>query len=187
MPGDVNGHRLHTAGGVEPGETDAHGEAFSSAWVFVVLASDDEGIIFPRTISTPQLCGLWTIRISRQRLVNTHPAPRCKQSSRSEAPLKFFQLEGFFPSSVKDIPSVAIDHMAKLLDVEPKAISDYDWQGRTGARYRRRLRAVMGIRRSTAKDFKAVEEWLRKGVVPWDHGAQHLQDAVHAWYRSRRI
>src|SRR5262245_24370469 len=29
--GKGNGHRLHTAGGIEPGETEAHGEAFSSA------------------------------------------------------------------------------------------------------------------------------------------------------------
>ena len=103
------------------------------------------------------------------------------------ASLKFFQLEGFFPSSVKDIPSVAIDHMAKLLDVDPKAISDYDWQGRTGTRYRGRLRTALGIRPSTAEDFKAVEEWLRKDVVPWDHDLRHLQDAVHEWYRNRLI
>jgi Domain of unknown function (DUF4158) len=44
------------------------------------------------------------------------------------ASLKFFQLEGFFPSSVKDIPSVVMDHMATLLDVDPQAIADYDWQ-----------------------------------------------------------
>src|SRR5262245_24208430 len=103
------------------------------------------------------------------------------------ASLKFFQLEGFFPSSAKDVPSVAIDHMAKLLEVDPKAIADYDWQGRTGTRYRRRLRTAMGISPSTAEDFKAVEAWLRKEVVPWDHDARHLQDAVHAWYRSRLI
>jgi hypothetical protein len=72
------------------------------------------------------------------------------------ASLKFFQLEGFFPSSVKAIPSVAMDHMAKLLGVDPQAIADYDWQGRTGARYRERLRTAMGIRPSTAEDFKAV-------------------------------
>ena len=103
------------------------------------------------------------------------------------ASLKFFQLEGFFPSSAKDIPLVAIDHMAKLLDVNPKAISDYDWQGRTGTRYRRRLRTAMGIRPATAEDFKGIEAWLHKDVVPWDHDARHLQDAVHAWYRSRLI
>jgi hypothetical protein len=103
------------------------------------------------------------------------------------ASLKFFQLEGYFPSSVKDIPSVAINHMAKLLDVEPKAILNYDWQGRTGTRYRGRLRTAMGIRPSTAYDFKAAEEWLREDVVPWDHDSRHLQDAVHEWYRSRLV
>lgn len=103
------------------------------------------------------------------------------------ASLKFFQLEGYFPSSVKDIPSGALDHMAKLLDIEPKAISDYDWQGRTGKRYRARLRTALGIRPATAEDFKAVETWLCEDVVPWDHDARHLQDAVHAWYRSRLV
>ena len=103
------------------------------------------------------------------------------------ASLKFFQLEGFFPSSVKDLPAVAMDHMAKLLDVDPKAISDYDWQGRTGTRYRRRLRTALGIRPSTTDDFKEVEAWLCQEVVPWDYDLRHLQDAVHEWYRSRLI
>jgi Domain of unknown function (DUF4158) len=61
------------------------------------------------------------------------------------------------------------------------------WQGRTGARYRGRLRIALGIRPATAEDFKAVVEWLRKAVVPWDHDSRHLQDAVQAWYRSRLI
>jgi hypothetical protein len=103
------------------------------------------------------------------------------------ASLKFFQLEGYFPSSVKDIPAAAIDYMAKQLDIEPKAIADYDWQGRTGKRYRGRLRTVLGVRPATDDDFKAVEQWLREDGVPWDHDARHLQDAVHAWYRGRHI
>jgi TnpA family transposase len=103
------------------------------------------------------------------------------------ASLKFFQLEGYFPSSVNDIPSAAIAYMAKQLDVEPHAIADYDWQGRTGKRYRGRLRTALGIRPATDDDFKAVEQWLRQEVVPWDHDLRHLQDAVHAWYRGRQI
>ena len=64
--------------------------------------------------------------------------------------------------------------MATLLDVDPKTISDYDWQGRTGTRYRRCLRTALG-QVPTAEDFKAVEAWLRKDVVPWDHDSRHLQ------------
>jgi hypothetical protein len=64
--GDVDGHRLHTAGGVEPGETDAHGDAFSFAWVFVVVASDDEGITFPEQIQPLSSggCGRSAFRVS---------------------------------------------------------------------------------------------------------------------------
>ena len=103
------------------------------------------------------------------------------------AALKFFQLEGYFPSSSRDIPAAAIGYMAKQLDVEPKAIADYDWQGRTGKRYRGRLRTALGVRPATAEDFQAVEQWLHKDVVPWHHNLRHLQDAVHTWYRSRHI
>jgi hypothetical protein len=103
------------------------------------------------------------------------------------ASLKFFQLEGYFPASGRDIPSAAIDYMAKQLHVEPNAIADYDWQGRTGKRHRGQLRTAMGIRLATAEDFKVVESWLREDVVPWDHNLRHLQDAVHEWYRSRLI
>ena len=101
--------------------------------------------------------------------------------------LKFFQLEGYFPSSGRDIPSVALDYMAKQLDVAPTVISDYDWQGRTGKRYRGRLRTALGVRPATDDDFTAVESWLREHVVPWDHNLRHLQDAVLGWYRSRQI
>ncbi len=103
------------------------------------------------------------------------------------ASLKFFQLEGYFPSSGRDIPSAALDYMAKQLDVAPNALSDYDWQGRTGKRYRGRLRTALGIRSATPEDFDALESWLREEVVPWDHNLRHLQDAVHEWYRSRLI
>ncbi len=103
------------------------------------------------------------------------------------ASLKFFQLEGYFPSSGRDIPSAALDYMAKQLAVEPNAILAYDWQGRTGKRYRGRLRTTLGIRPATAEDFTAVETWLREEVVPWDHHLRHLQDAVLGWYRSRHI
>jgi hypothetical protein len=83
--------------------------------------------------------------------------------------------------------AVAIDYMAKQLDVEPIAISNYDWQGQTGKRYGGCLRTALGVRPATADDFKAVETWLREDVVPWDDHLRHLQDAMLEWYRSRPI
>lgn len=57
---------MHTAGGVEPGETDAHGDAFAFAEVIVVWAADDEGIIFPKQLQplSAVVCGLSQFRAS---------------------------------------------------------------------------------------------------------------------------
>jgi TnpA family transposase len=134
--------------------------------------------------SEQELDAYWSFSTDELQLI-PHRDPSSRLGVASA--LKFFQLEGYFPSSGRDIPSAAIDYMAKQLDVEPTAISDYDWQGRTGKRYRGRLRTALGVRPATVDDFKAVETWLRADVVPWDHNLRHLQDAVLEWYRSRRI
>ena len=94
--GDLDGHGLHTAGGVESRETNAHGEdAFSVAGDRVLLASDQEGIIVLKQLQpltkyyslykyimrqsiNPKLRIFQQLRISRQRLVNDQfREPQC--------------------------------------------------------------------------------------------------------------
>jgi hypothetical protein len=70
--GNVDGHGRHAAWGVEPRETDAHGDAVSMAWVLMMLAGDHEGIIFPEQFQ-PLTLWLVSIPISRQRLVKNKP------------------------------------------------------------------------------------------------------------------
>jgi len=66
---DIDGHGLHTAGGVESREIDAHGEAaFSVAGGRVLLASDHEGIIVLEQLQ-PLTLWLVSIPISRQRRI----------------------------------------------------------------------------------------------------------------------
>jgi hypothetical protein len=60
--GDLDGHGLHTAGGVESRETNAHREdAFSVAGDLALLASDHEGII---VLEQWQPLTLWVVSIS---------------------------------------------------------------------------------------------------------------------------
>src|SRR5262249_203697 len=68
---------MHTARGVEPGETDAHGDAFVFAEVVVVLAADDEGIIFPNQFQplSTVVCGLSQFRASDNLPPPVRPAP----------------------------------------------------------------------------------------------------------------
>jgi hypothetical protein len=101
------------------------------------------------------------------------------------ASLKFFQLESRFPTSGKEIPAVALQYLAMHLAVDPAAITDYDWQGRTGKRYRSQLRAALGVRPITVGDFRALATWLREEMVPWDHEPRHLQAAILARCRTQ--
>lgn len=101
--------------------------------------------------------------------------------------LKFCQLAGRFPGSAKDLPPVALQYVAKQLDLDPALATAYDWQGRTGTRYRRHLRIFLGIRPATVADIKALATWLRTEIVPWDHDLRHLQAAVVGWCRDHHI
>jgi len=103
------------------------------------------------------------------------------------ASLKFFQLESRFPTSGKEIPAVALQYLAMHLAVDPAAITDYDWQGRTGKRYRSQLRTALGVRPITVGDFHALATWLREEMVPWDHEPRHLQAAILARCRTQHV
>jgi hypothetical protein len=45
--------------------------------------------------------------------------------------LKFFQVEGRFPSGKGDVPEEAIEYVARQTKVAPAGWDAYDWQGRT--------------------------------------------------------
>ena len=101
--------------------------------------------------------------------------------------LKFCQLEGRFPRAAKELPLVAVQYVAKQLDVDPALATAYDWQGRTGTRYRRHLRLFLGMRPATVADVKALETWLRTEIVPGDHDLRHLQAAVVGWCHEHHL
>src|SRR5262249_36518658 len=66
-------------------------------------------------------------------------------------------------------------------------VTAYDWQGRTGTRYRRHLRLFLGIRPATVADVKALETWLRTEIVPGDYDLRHLQAAVVGWCHEHHV
>ena len=70
--------------------------------------------------------------------------------------LKFFQVEGRFPSDRKEVPAVALDYLGDQLEASSKAFSEYDWSGRSGKRDREQVRSFLGFRRVTVDDSKTL-------------------------------
>lgn len=101
--------------------------------------------------------------------------------------LKFFQVEGRFPSVPKEIPASALDHLATQLEVSPEVFSGYDLSGRNAKRDRVQIRERLGFRQVTVSDTRELTDWLRSEILPVDHQAEHLREAALEWCRGRRI
>ncbi len=101
--------------------------------------------------------------------------------------LKFFQVEGWFPSDRKEVPAVALDYLGDQLEVSSKAFSEYDWSGRSGKRDREQIRSLLGFRRVTVDDSKTLADWLRCEVLPVDPKPEHLQQAALDWCRRNQV
>jgi Domain of unknown function (DUF4158) len=101
--------------------------------------------------------------------------------------LKFFQVEGRFPSSSKEVPTAALDYLADQLGLSRDGFAEYDLSGRSGERDRAQIRSLVGFRRVTLDDAEELVGWLRREILPADHKAEHLQEAVLDWCRRNRI
>ncbi len=101
--------------------------------------------------------------------------------------LKFFQIEGRFPSDRNEVPTLALDYLTSQLDVAREAFAEFELRGRSSKRGRDKIRSDLGFRRVTVDDSEQLIEWLRHKVFPVDHKSEHLQQAALDWYRRNRI
>ena len=56
--------------------------------------------------------------------------------------LKFFQLEAYFPQQATDVPTVAVEFIAKQVKVTPEQFEQYQWRGRTIEYHRAQIRRM---------------------------------------------
>ena len=74
--------------------------------------------------------------------------------------LKFFQVEGRFPSERREVPTLALNYLAGQLEVSRDAFVEYELGSRSAKRDRERIRSRLGFRRVTVDDSQALADWL---------------------------
>ena len=102
--------------------------------------------------------------------------------------LKFFQLEGHFPESKKEIPKACSAFIAEQLEVPVELFLEffkYDWDGRTSRHRRAEIRNFCGYREATKDDTKQVADWLVKNYI--SSGANEKQIEVAAYQRFKEL
>jgi hypothetical protein len=88
--------------------------------------------------------------------------------------LKFFQLEAYFPQQTTDVPTVAVEFIAKQVKVTPEQFEQYQWRGRSIEYHRAHIRKLHGFRETTVEDAQALSHWLCEQVLPRERNAAFL-------------
>lgn len=92
--------------------------------------------------------------------------------------LKAFQIQGYFPAAIQEIPSVAIDFLAAQLEADPSDVLEYSWEGRTIERHRAEIRDWCGFHESTLADQEQLMRWLIEELIPGEPQSDRLKDGL---------
>ena len=101
--------------------------------------------------------------------------------------LKFFQYEGRFPESRRDIPADVMRYVAVQLAMPLNTLDAFDWQGRTARRQRAEILEWLGIHRMEEADWRALANWLNAEVMPLDLTLEPLTERIRDWLRTHRL
>ncbi|MDD3582041.1 MAG: DUF4158 domain-containing protein, partial [Desulfobacca sp.] len=101
--------------------------------------------------------------------------------------LKFFQLEGRFPSGPHEIPAEVVRFVASEVGVDRSAWDEYPWQGRSVEYHRASIRALLGFREATVADAEALETWLVEEHLNQEHRMDRLREIVLVRCRKLHI
>ncbi len=101
--------------------------------------------------------------------------------------LKFFQLEGRFPSDGGEFSPAVVSYVAQQLRVAPRVLADFAIEGRAAFDYRGQIRDHEGFRATTEADAADLASWLQQNVLRDESNVEHLISKAKSWYRDQKI
>lgn len=130
-----------------------------------------------------QLIACWTLdEADWQLLANKTAATRLGFALM----LKFFDLEGRFPTSTRELPPAAVDYVARLVNVPAGELGSYGWSGRTIEYHRAQIRSERGFREATVDDEQQLAGWLARELCPVELDDTRLREDLLARCREQR-
>ena len=126
----------------------------------------------------------WTVSVEEKRLARRKRHPL---QLGYVVLLKFFQYQGRFPKSAREVPRRIIKHIANQLEIAPANWSDYDWSGRTIKYHRSEIRKLLGFREATVADSEELTDWLCEHCLAETRRTERIEDAAHERLRALHI
>lgn len=134
--------------------------------------------------TTDELIDLWTLLpAERELLTNKTGVTRLGFA----VMLKAFQRDGRFPASISDVPTVAVDYVARQIGVNPTVYSQYDWRSRASTNHRSQIRAYCQFREARSEDLPDLKDWLCAHVIATEQRPELLKTRIYTRLRDLRI
>lgn len=130
------------------------------------------------------LIACWTLIDADRTLVGNKTGPTRLGFALS---LKFFELEARFPRHAGEIPPAPVDYVASQVKVEPRALADYRFSGRTFEYHRAQIRGAFGFQEASGEDEETLAGWLAEEVCPVELREERLRDALLARCRAEKL
>ncbi|KAB2349126.1 DUF4158 domain-containing protein [Actinomadura rudentiformis] len=101
--------------------------------------------------------------------------------------LKFCESEGRFPVYPEEVPQVAVEYVASLVEVDPASFAKYSWRGRTIKYHRAQIRKAYGTRPPTEANEDRCARWLAEEMCPTETSRERLAAALRERCRSEKV
>ena len=98
--------------------------------------------------------------------------------------LKSFQLEGRFPDTPDDVPTVVVEHLALQCGVSPRLFDSLEWDERSARTHRTQVRHHFGFNPFRTSDEAALVIWLADHLTDLDPNSESLKNAALSHLRS---
>ena len=101
--------------------------------------------------------------------------------------MKYFDLQGYPPKQIDDIPVVAIDHVAAQLQTSRQNCKNYNWQSRISQIHNVEIREYYGFKKLEQSDYELLKEFIEKDLLPQGLSISQVQDEVYKFLKKNKI
>ena len=137
-----------------------------------------------REVDQGELIDCWTLVGDKLKLVS---GKRGAMKLGFALLLRFYTERGRFPRGCSEIPSAAVDYVARQVGVERTEIAFYEWTGRTSKFHRAQIRQALGFRECTVADAEMLTGCLVDHVTQVERIAERVREHLLAQCRRRRL
>ncbi|WP_425361603.1 DUF4158 domain-containing protein [Candidatus Tisiphia endosymbiont of Ceraclea dissimilis] len=101
--------------------------------------------------------------------------------------MRYFDLQGYLPKKVEDIPLVAIDYVASQLSIVPNRLTDYDWQSRIAQIHNAEIRKYYGFKKLEQADLLSIKEFIETDLSVQGLSIGQINDEVYKFLKKAKV